>query len=71
MTNPKGYEKKVVVTSGIVVVFGRADRLSKLTTNFSQCNYAEIRIKYLPKINICRYCYPSLVGLVLLTTNGL
>jgi len=71
MTNRKGYEKKVFVTSGIVVVFGRTDRHSKPTTNFSQGKYAEIRIKYLPNINICRYSYASLVGLVVLTTNVL
>jgi len=59
------------MTSGIVVVFGRTDRHSKPTTNFSQGNYAEIRIKYLPNINTCRYSYASIVGLVVLTTNVL
>ena len=48
--------KKLVVTSGIVVVYGRTDRHSKPTTNFSRGSYAEIRIKYLPNINICLSC---------------
>ena len=59
------------MTSGIVVVYGRTEIHSKPTTNYSQGNYAEIRIKYLPNTNICCYCYASLVGLVVLTTNGL
>jgi len=61
----------MVLTSGIVVVYGRMDRHSKPTTNFSQGSYAEIQIKYLPNINICRSCLASFVGLVVLTTNGL
>lgn len=61
----------MVVTSGIVVVYGRTDRHSKTTTTFSQGSYAEIQIKYLPNINIRRSCLVSLVGLVVLTTNGL
>jgi hypothetical protein len=71
MTNRKGYEEKVFVTSCIVVVFGRKDRHSKPTTNFNHDYYAEIRIKYRPNVNICRYSYATLVGLVVLTTNGL